>query len=42
MKLLFDNGQQIELEKMQNIGEGDIIIRLITCMHQENLNTIEE
>lgn len=42
MKLLFDNGQQIELEKVQNIGEGDIIIRLKTIMRQENISTIEE
>lgn len=42
MKLLFDNGQQIELEKVQNIGEGDIIIRLKAIMRQENISAIEE
>lgn len=42
MKLILDNDQQIEPEKAQNIGEGDIIIKLRACMRQEDINSIEE
>lgn len=42
MKLILDSGKQIELDKAQSLGEGDIIIKSKVHMHPKDIDAREQ